>query len=365
MADGTPRSSGAAKRVNRITRKLGLDPGTLVHVGLQKDHNVRVTVIDYDANGHYKSWEPKELDECVPLKASNTVSWINIDGIHEVKVVERIGHLFGIHGLILEDILHAGQRPKIEDMGDHSYIVIKMLEATETEREVDWEQLSMIVGPNFLITFQEKEGDIFDPIREKIKQDKGKIRKEGPDYLAYSLMDLVVDHYFVVLERIGDKIAELEDDVIGNPAPNILNKINKLKRATLTMRRSVWPVREVISTMQRTESDLIKETTKPFLKDVYDHTIQIVDTVETFRDMLSGMVEIYMSTLSNRMNEVMKVLTMIATVFIPLTFLVGVYGMNFDHMPELRWKLGYPLVWLIMLVSAYVMVAYFRRKKWF
>jgi magnesium transporter len=223
----------------------------------------------------------------------------------------------------------------------------------------------MIVGPNFLITFQEKEGDIFDPIREKIKQDKGKIRKQGPDYLAYSLMDLVVDHYFVVLERIGDKIAELEDDVIGNPAPSILTKINKLKRATLTMRRSVWPVREVISTMQRTESDLIKEATKPYLKDVYDHTIQIVDTVETFRDMLSGMVEIYMSTLSNRMNEVMKVLTMIATVFIPLTFLVGVYGMNFDRLPELHWRYGYAVVWIVMLVISYGMVYYFRKKHWF
>ncbi len=362
MADVRPTGT---KRVNRITRKLGLDAGTLIHVGLQKTHTVRVTVIDYDANGHYRTWEPVDLEEVVPLKTSNTVSWINIDGIHEVKVVERIGQLFGIHPLIQEDILHAGQRPKLEDMGDHAYIVLKMLEATDTDREVDWEQLSMIIGPNFLITFQEREGDIFDPIRERIKQDKGKIRKSGPDYLAYALMDLVVDHYFVVLERIGDKIEDLEDALIDQASKNILSKINRLKRATLTMRRSVWPLREVISSLQRGESDLIKEGTLPYLKDVYDHTIQIVDTVETFRDMLSGMIEIYMSTLSNRMNEVMKVLTIIATVFIPLTFLVGVYGMNFQFMPELHWEYGYPVIWLVMLVAAYLMVDYFRRKKWF
>src|SRR3989338_1086212 len=196
----TGRSSRPQKRVNRITRKLGLDPGALVHVGLEKTHTVRVTVIDYDAHGHYETWEPHDLEEVVPLRTSNTVSWINVDGIHEVKVVERLGQLFGIHPLILEDILHAGQRPKIEDLGDHNYIVLKMLEAVEGDRQLDWEQLSMIVGPNFLITFQEREGDIFGPVRQRIRQDKGRIRKAGPDYLAYALMDLVVDHYFVVLE---------------------------------------------------------------------------------------------------------------------------------------------------------------------
>ena len=357
--------SGSPKRVNRITRKLGLDPGALVHVGLEKTHTVRVTVIDYDAHGHYETWEPHDLEEVVPLRTSNTVSWINVDGIHEVKVVERLGQLFGIHPLILEDILHAGQRPKIEDLGDHNYIVLKMLEAIEGDRQLDWEQLSMIVGPNFLITFQEREGDIFGPVRQRIRQDKGRIRKAGPDYLAYALMDLVVDHYFVVLEQIGDKIEELEDELIDRPSQDVLSRVNHLKRATLTMRRSVWPLREVISSMQRGESELIRPDTIPYLKDVYDHTIQIVDTVETFRDMLAGMIEIYMSSLSNRMNEVMKVLTMIATVFIPLTFLVGVYGMNFDHMPELHWRIGYPLTWLVMLVVSYGMLYYFRKKRWF
>jgi len=358
------RPSGQQKRVNRITRKVGLDAGALIHVGLLQEHNVRVTVFDYDGT-HCDQWQPQDLEEIVPLKDSPTVSWINVDGIHDVQIVERIGQLFGIHPLIQEDIVHAGQRPKMEDMSDHIYIVLKMLEGQDSEREVDWEQLSMIIGPNFLITFQEREGDIFDPVRQRITEDKGKIRKVGADYLAYALLDLVVDHYFVVLERLGDKIEVLEEEIIGQSGPEVLNKINHLKRATLTMRRSVWPLREVISNMQRLESDLIKETTKPYLKDVYDHTIQIVDTVETFRDMLSGMVEIYMSNLSNRMNEVMKVLTMIATIFIPLTFIVGVYGMNFQYMPELHWRYGYAAVWIVMLIIAYGMVSYFRKRKWF
>ncbi len=353
-----------AKRVDRITRKLGMVPGTLVHVGLQKTHTVKVTVIDYDGAGHYEEWEPADLEEVVPLKTSQTVSWINIDGIHEVNVVERIGQLFGIHPLILEDILHAGQRPKMEDLGDHLYLVLKMLTAGQGNKDVEWEQLSMIVGENFLITFQEREGDVFDPIRQRIRQDKGRIRKAGPDYLAHALIDLVVDHYFVVLEHLGDRIEELEDQLIEHPTPDALQKINHLKRGTLTLRRSVWPLREVISLLQRTENELIHADTKPYLKDVYDHTIQIVDTVETFRDMLAGMVEIYMSSLSNKMNEVMKVLTMIATVFIPLTFVVGVYGMNFEFMPELHWKWGYAVTWIAMLVMGYGMVYYFRRKKW-
>ncbi len=364
MAEDAPRPSGA-KRVDRISRKLGLDAGALIHVGLQKTHTVRITAIQYDDHGHHRAWEPLQLDEVLPPKDARSVTWINVDGIHEAAVVEKMGQLFGIHPLIQEDILHAGQRPKLEDLGDHYYIVIKMLESTEAPREVDWEQLSMIIGRNFLITFQEREGDIFDPVRQRIGQDQGRIRKAGPDYLAYALLDLVVDHYFVVLERLGDRIELLEDEMVDHPEPGILNKLNRVKRATLTMRRSVWPLREVISALQRGESGLIHESTKPYLKDIYDHTIQIVDTVETFRDLLSGMLEVYMSGLSNRMNEVMKVLTMISTIFIPLTFLVGVYGMNFDHMPELRWRYGYAATWIVMLVVAYGMVVYFRKKKWF
>ena len=353
------------KRVQRLSRKVGASPGALIPVGLERDHTVQVSVFDYDASGHCAEWEPANLEEVVPLKETKTVSWINVDGIHEVPVIARLGQLFGIHALILEDILHSGQRPKMEDLGNCLYIVLKMLTPGGGKAGVEWEQLSLLVGENFLLSFQEKPGgDFFDPVRQRIRQDKGRIRKCGPDYLAHALIDVVVDNYFVILEGIGDKIEAAEDEIMDHPARDSLQKVIHLKRGTLALRRAAWPLREVISNLQRSESELVRADTRPYLQDVYDHTIQIMDTVETFRDILGGMVEIYMSSLSNKMNEVMKVLTMIATVFIPLTFVVGVYGMNFDHMPELRWRLGYPLIMLIMTFSAWGMIYYFRRKKW-
>lgn len=353
-----------SRRVNRLSRKAGLAPGSLVHVGREKSDTVRISVIDYDANDH-RAWEPQSLDEIVPLSTSSSVSWINVDGIHDVDLIARIGELFRIHPLILEDIVHSGQRPKFEDLGDQVYVVLRMLEHGEGHREVDWDQLSMIIGPNYLLTFQERAGDIFDVVRQRIAGDRGRIRRHGPDYLAYALIDVAVDYYFVVLERIGDRIEALEASVVQGGSQRTLADINRLRRGVLTLRRSVWPLREVVSALQRSDSPLIHEGTRPYLRDIYDHTAQIVDTVETFRDMLSAMVEIYMSSLSNRMNEIMKVLTMIATVFIPLTFVVGVYGMNFDHMPELHWKYGYAAVWAAMLLVALGMLYYFRKKKWF
>jgi magnesium transporter len=353
------------KRRNRLSRKVGAPPGELIHVGLQKDHTVKVTVIDYDG-GRCAEWEPARLEEVLPLSTSETVSWINVDGIHEVHVIEGLGRLFGIHSLILEDILHAGQRPKMEDLGICLYVVLKMLTPGPATATVEWEQLSMLVGRNFVLTFQEKPGgDFFDPVRQRIRQDKGRIRRAGPDYLAHALMDLVVDHYFVVLERLGDDITALEDEIVLRPTPASLHRVNLLKRGCAELRRSVWPLREVLSALQRADSPLIRQDTRPYFKDVHDHTVQIVDTIEILRDMLSGMVEIYMSSLSNRLNEIMKVLTMITTVFIPLSFIAGVYGMNFDHMPELRWTFGYPVVLLGMLGLAWGMVLYFRRKGWF
>lgn len=353
------------RRSQRLSRKIGALPGELIHVGLETTHTVRVDVVDYDASGRCAEWEPRDLNEVVPLRESPTVSWINVDGIHDVKVIERLGALFGIHPLIQEDILHAGQRPKMEDLGSYMYIVLNMLTPGGGRDNVEWEQLSLILGENFLLTFQEKPGgDFFDPVRQRIRQDKGKIRKCGPDYLAHALIDVVVDNYFVVLESLGDKIEALEDEIMADPKVDTLQRINHLKRGILVLRRAAWPLREVIGNLQRTESALVRVDIRPYLKDVYDHTIHIMDTVETYRDILSGLVEIYISTLSHRMNEVMKVLTMIATVFIPLTFVVGVYGMNFEYMPELKWRIGYPLVMLIMAVSAWGMVHYFRRKKW-
>jgi magnesium transporter len=278
--------------------------------------------------------------------------------------VEKIGTHFGIHPLIMEDILHTGQRPKGEDLGDYLFIVLKMIYHDEEKDEVIGEQLSLILGPNYVISFQEREGDVFNPIRERIRNAKGRIRKAGADYLAYVLVDAIVDHYFAILEELGGTIESLEEELVTNPRPETLQTIHTLKRELIFLRKSVWPLREVISGLEREESPLITEPTGIYLRDVYDHTIQVIDTIETYRDMVSGMLDIYLSSLSNRMNEVMKVLTMIATIFIPLTFIAGIYGMNFKFMPELEWHWGYPMALVVMLLIVGSMFIYFRRKKW-
>jgi magnesium transporter len=347
----------------RRTKKTGLPPGTPVYVGERKDEKVRISVLDYD-EVQYQEKEVKDVEECFPFKDTSTVTWINVDGIHHVDIIEKIGKHFGLHPLIQEDIVNTEQRPKMEDFGSYIYIVLKMIYHDENDGEIKMEQVSLILGENYVISFQEKEGDIFNHVRERLKNGKGRIRKMKADYLAYSLLDAVVDNYFFILEKTGEQIEELEDRVVSQPKPETLQEIHRLKRMMIFLRRSVWPLREVISNLERGESSLIQETSRIYLRDVYDHTIQVIDSVETFRDMLSGMHDTYLSSISNRMNEIMKVLTIIATIFIPLTFIAGIYGMNFQFMPELEWRWGYFAVWLIMVGVAVVMVGFFRRKKW-
>jgi len=260
-----------------------------------------------------------------------------LDGIHQLDNIEKIGEHFKIHPLVLEDIMNTGQRPKMEDFNDYLFIVLKMLSYDEEENETKTEQVSLILSSKFVISFQESEGDVFDPVRERIRSDRGRIRKMGVDYLAYSLIDAIVDNYFMVLEKIGEKIEDIEDELVKNPTPEVLHTIHRLKRELIFLRKSVWPLREVISRLERWESPLIDKSIDIYLRDVYDHTIQVIDALETFRDMLSGMLDIYLSSLSNRMNEVMKVLTIIATIFIPLTLISSIYEMNFKYMPELDW----------------------------
>jgi magnesium transporter len=298
------------------------------------------------------------------FKDKPTVTWINIDGIHQVEIIEKIGTYFGIHSLILEDIMNTGQRPKMEDFEDYIFVVVKMIYYDEKDNEIKAEQVSLLLGSNFVISFQEKEGDVFDPIRERIRKAKGRITKMKADYLAYALVDTIVDHYFMVLEKLGEKIEGMEEELVTNPTPETLQTIHTLKRELIFLRKSVWPLREVISVLERGESSLIDESTGIYLRDVYDHTIQVIDTIETFRDMVSGMLDIYLSSISNRMNEVMKVLTIMATIFIPLTFIAGVYGMNFKYIPELEWHWGYPVILFVMVAIGILMVIYFRRKKW-
>jgi magnesium transporter len=345
------------------TQKIGLPPGTLVHVGEKKVEKTKITIIDYDAE-HLEEKVAKTVDECFSFKDKPTVTWINIDGIHEIEIIEKIGNHFDLHPLILEDIVHTEHRPKMEDFEHYIYVVLRLLTFDEIDNEINAEQISIILGSNFIISFQEMEGDVFDHVRDRIRNSKGRIRKMGADYLAYALLDAIVDNYFVILEKLGEKIEAMEEELVTNPRPETLQTIHELKREMIFLRKSVWPLREVVNSMERGESSLIQDSTTIYLRDVYDHTIQVIDTIETFRDMLSGMLDIYLSSVSNKMNEVMKVLTIIATIFIPLTFIAGNYGMNFEYMPELGWRWSYPVYWMVVLTVAAFMVIYFKRKKW-
>jgi magnesium transporter len=349
--------------IKKRVKKVGLPPGTPVYVGEKEIEKVKISIIDYDEE-HILEKKAESVDECYFFKDKPTVTWINVDGIHQVDVIEKIGKYFDLHPLILEDIVYTDQRPKMEDFGNYIFIVLKMLDYDEKRGEVKAEQVSLLLGSNFVVSFQEEEGDIFNPIRERIRNGKGRIRKMKADYLAYSLLDAIVDHYFMILEKLGERIENLEDKLVADPRRETLAQIHLLRREMIFIRKSVWPLREIISGLERGESSLIHKTTGIYLKDVYDHTIQVMDGVETFRDMLAGMIETYLSSISNKMNEVMKVLTIIATIFIPLTFLAGIYGMNFKFMPGLEWRWGYLVAWLIMIAIAAFMLAYFRRKRW-
>ncbi|MBL7118367.1 MAG: magnesium/cobalt transporter CorA [Candidatus Syntrophoarchaeum sp.] len=351
------------KHFKKRSEKGGLPPGTLAYVGEKKVEKVIITVFDYDSE-RYEEKELKSIEECFPYKDTPTVTWINMAGIHQVDIMEKIGNHFGIHPLVMEDILNTGQRPKMDDLEDYVYVVLKMLNYNEEDDEIDAEQISIILGQNFVISFREKERDVFEPIRERIRKNKGRIRKKGADYLAYTLVDSVVDNYFAILEKIGERIEFLDEELVENPSTQTLQEIHGLRRELIFLRKSIWPLREVISELERGESSLIKESTGIYLRDVYDHTIQVIDTVETFRDMLSGILDVYLSSISNKMNEVMKVLTIIATIFIPLTFLAGVYGMNFRYMPELEWRWGYFTALFLMASVGIGMVIYVRKKKW-
>jgi len=349
--------------LKKRSKKVGLPPGTLVHIGEKKIDTVKITIIDYD-EGQFQEKEVKTIEECFPFKEKPTVTWINIAGLHQVDIIEKLGNHFDLHPLLLEDIVNTEQRPKMEDFGEYLFFVFKMLKYYETEKEIQGDQVSLVLGSNFVISFQESEKDVFNPIRERIRNDKGRIRKRGPDYLTYSLIDTIVDTYFVILENVGEMIGDIETELVTNPTLETLQAIHQLKREMIMLRKSVWPLREVISRLERIESPLIQETTAIYLRDVYDHTIQVIDTIETFRDMLSGMLDMYLSSISNKMNEIMKVLTIIATIFIPLTFIAGIYGMNFMYMPELEWRWGYPIIWLTIVAISVSMLIYFRRKQW-
>jgi magnesium transporter len=344
--------------------KTGLPPGTPVYTGKVKTRPVRIDLIEYDE----KTIDEKTLQsvqQVTPLENTDTKSWINFDGIHDIQLIEQVGQLFQLHPLVLEDIAHIGQRSKMEEYDNYLYIVLKMLQYNEQKNAVEAEQVSMILGPHYLLTFQEHPGDVFELVRQRIRSGKGRVRKMECDYLAYALIDAIVDYYFHVLEIFSERIEQLEEVLLNNPTDAVLGRIHTLKRELTLLRKSVWPLRELVAGLERLESGLVKKQTKIFVRDLYDHTIQIIDTIESFREVVAGMMDLYMSAVSNRMNAVMKVLTIIATIFIPLGFIAGVFGMNFEHMPELQRQWAYPVgFWSMISAIVIGMLVYFKIKKW-
>jgi magnesium transporter len=352
-------------RLYRPRRKTaGQPPGTLVYSGPDRTEQVRLMVMNYD-DGHMTEMPVENLEDCLALRDTSTVTWIDVDGVHQTDVLARLGEHYGLHPLTLEDIVSTGQRPKIETFPDYIFIVCRMLRVDPATDQIESEQVSLILGRNFVMSFQERAGDVFDPVRVRIRHGKGRIRKSGADYLAYALLDAVVDNYFFIVERYAEQVEELESQLVDNPSADLLRAIHQIKREMILVRRAVWPLREVIGTILRDESELIQKSTRLFLRDVHDHTIQVAEVVESFRDVLTGLQDLYLSSLSHRMNEVMKVLTVISTIFVPLTFVAGVWGMNFEHMPELAWRWGYLAAWAVFISIAAVMLVYFRRKRWF
>lgn len=345
------------------TRRIGLSPGTLLHIGERRLEEARLELISYGP----EQFAPRgglSPEACLEGCRQPGIHWVDLLGIHDVPLVERLGRGFGLNSLALEDLLNTEHRPKAENFGDSLLVILKILSFDESAARLSSEQVSIVLSERAVLSIQEQPGDVFDGVRERVRSPKGRHRQRGADYLAYSLIDSVVDSYFPVLEQIGELLTDIEEELADRPQRATLQRIHTLKRDLLVVRKAVWPLREVVSGLEREGSELIDEKTIPFLRDLYEHLIQIIDTVEIYRDSVSGLLDLYLSSVSQRTNEIMKVLTIMATIFIPLTFLVGVYGMNFHYMPELQWRWGYPALWLLMIVCAVGMLVAFRRKKW-
>ena len=319
-------------------------------------------LISYNREHHKRIDGIPAQDLCQRLE-ENQVNWVNLDGLHNQDVIETIQKHFNLHSLLIDDVL-SDQRPKAEEFDDYLFFTLKMLYKIEGE-SIDYEQISFVLGKNFLISFQEKEGDLFDGFRERIRLDQGRVRKKEADYLLYRLIDIIVDNYYNVLDRVGDLIEEMEETVYENPSTESFNKIQALKKELIFLRKALYPLRDALSKITKGESEFVQEENLRFFSDVYDHVAHIIDSLDTYKDLTSNLLDIHINAMNNKLNEVMKVLTVISTIFIPLTFIVGVYGMNFDIMPELRWEHGYYIVWGVMLVIVLGMLAFFRHKKWF
>ncbi|MCM2264368.1 MAG: magnesium/cobalt transporter CorA [Desulfuromonadales bacterium] len=344
-------------------QRIGLSPGTLLHIGERRLDKAVLDLVSYTPEA-IEQRDELSPDECLESCRNPGLHWVNLLGIHDVPLVEQLGRGFGLNSLALEDLLNTEHRPKAENFGDSLLVILKTLSFDEKLGRLASEQVSIALTSNAVLSIQEQPGDVFDGVRERLRAPHGRHRQRGSDYLAYSLIDSVVDSYFPVLERLGEVLNDIEEDLADRPQRATLQRIHALKRDLMIVRKAVWPLREVVSGLEREGSELIDERTIPFLRDLYEHLIQIIDTVEIYRDSVSGLLDLYLSSVSQRTNEIMKVLTVMATIFIPLTFMVGVYGMNFDYMPELHWRWGYPALWLLMLFCVAGMLVTFRWRRW-
>ena len=351
------------KLLKRQSVKAGMSPGAMVHVGHEPEARTRLSVIRYDEHSVHEEELPTDAG-CPAIQAGAGVTWIMVSGLGDVEVLRGLGDCFDLHPLVLEDILNTGQRPKLEQYPDYIYLVAEVIRWDEDSDELQPEQISIIIGANYVITVQESDADAFAPIKVRVRAAGGRIRSSGADYLAYALLDAIVDGYFLAIEHLGDQIDPLERTVTDDPTPEHLHAIYRIKRELVVLRRFAWPLREAVVAMYREETPLVSDGVRLYLRDVHDHTVQVIETTEALRDVVSGLLDLYMSTVSNRMNSVMQVLTIVATLFIPLTFIAGVYGMNFKYMPELGWPWAYPAVLCAMGVLTIGMLLYFRRKRW-
>jgi magnesium transporter len=341
----------------------GLAPGSLVFIGNTKVENILIRVIDYDKSNLTEA-QLEDISKGKEFKETKTVSWINIDGLNDIELMQKLGEIFGLHPLLLEDILNTGQRPKFEEFDNCLFLVLKMLRYDAEKQLIISEQLSMVLGESYLITFQEQPGDVFEPVRERIRKQKGRIRGTGIDYLAYALLDTVVDNYISIIERLGDQIEDIEDEIFANPKPDVMEKISTFRGEMNYLRKSIRPLREALIQLLKSDNELIEDKTIPFLKDLLDLATQATEAIDTYREMLSDQLNIYNSSISNKMNEIMKVLTIFAAIFIPLTFIAGIYGTNFDNLPELHFKYSYFIFWGVMVSVAMALLAFFKRKEW-
>mgnify|MGYP003295772935 CR=1 FL=1 len=352
----------------KSTKALNQVPGTVTYIGRKDSAETTLEVIDYNKET-FERFNSSNIEDAFKFENRDKITWINIDGLSNTAEIKKLGKYYELHPLILEDIVNTNQRPKIEEYQDYIFVVVKMLyfphdTTKKNNGSLVSEHLSFVVGKDYVLSFQEADGDVFEGIRERIENAKGRIRNNGADYLLFSLLDAIIDQYFEVVDHMGDKIELLEEALFEQPSDDITFEIQELKRTILRIRRAVFPLREVLSRLEKLDNNLIEEKTRNYFRDLYDHVTQVSENIEIYREMTWGLMDMYMTTLSHKMNEVMKVLTIIATIFIPLTFIAGIYGMNFEYMPELEWKYSYFVLWGIMFLVFLMMLYYFRKKKW-